>query len=308
METTNFTMVEVGVGSIKKTSIAVRPYFDKQSTNMGLEDYGMSLFDGVTHNEQLACLEANGVIRYITGLNEFSPEIKLLSPEVREARIREIRSSVAELEKELASNIIDPDDKDFWNQVVLLKPNNTEFWNKIEMSCGNEAIYLDPLKPFDRIKLHAIEAGQNLYVYGMLYGVADLNKKINSIAKELGFENLLDIKVGELSSGQKTRVSLGKAIINDPEILFLDEPTASLDPDTADRIRTFFEKFCKTHNTAIILASHNMEEVTRLCDSVIMMSNGKITDQGSPESLLKKYGKKKLEDVFLKIARSKDNL
>ena len=149
---------------------------------------------------------------------------------------------------------------------------------------------------------------QNLYVYGMLYGVADLNKKINSIAKELGFENLLDIKVGELSSGQKTRVSLGKAIINDPEILFLDEPTASLDPDTADRIRTFFEKFCKTHNTAIILASHNMEEVTRLCDSVIMMSNGKITDQGSPESLLKKYGKKKLEDVFLKIARSKDNL
>ena len=159
METTNFTMVEVGVGSIKKTSIAVRPYFDKQSTNMGLEDYGMSLFDGVTHNEQLACLEANGVIRYITGLNEFSPEIKLLSLEAKEARIREIRSSVAELEKDLASNIIDPDDKDFWNKVVLLKPNNTEFWNKIEMSCGNEAIYLDPLKPFDRIKLHAIEAG-----------------------------------------------------------------------------------------------------------------------------------------------------
>jgi hypothetical protein len=159
METTNFTMVEVGVGSIKKTSIAVRPYFDKQSTNMGLEDYGMSLFDGVTHNEQLACLEANGVIRYITGLNEFSPEIKLFDLEAKEARIREIRSSVAELEKELASNIIDPDDKDFWNKVKLLKPNNTEFWNKIEMSCGNEAIYLDPLKPFDRIKLHAIEAG-----------------------------------------------------------------------------------------------------------------------------------------------------
>ena len=159
METTNFTMVEVGVGSIKKTSIAVRPYFDKQSTNMGLEDYGMSLFDGVTHNEQLACLEANGVIRYITGLNEFSPEIKLLDLETKDARIREIRNSVAELERELASNIIDPDDKDFWNKVILLKPNNTEFWNKIEMSCGNEAIYLDPLKPFDRIKLHAIEAG-----------------------------------------------------------------------------------------------------------------------------------------------------
>lgn len=148
---------------------------------------------------------------------------------------------------------------------------------------------------------------QNLFVYGMLYGVANINKKIKSIAKELGFENLLDIKVGELSSGQKTRVSLGKAIINDPEILFLDEPTASLDPDTADRIRTFFENFCKKHKTAIILASHNMEEVTRLCDSVIMMKNGEITDQGSPSSLLKKYGKKKLEDVFLKIARGEGN-
>lgn len=148
---------------------------------------------------------------------------------------------------------------------------------------------------------------QNLFVYGMLYGVANINKKIKSIAKELGFENLLDIKVGELSSGQKTRVSLGKAIINDPEILFLDEPTASLDPDTADRIRTFFENFCKKHNTSIILASHNMEEVTRLCDSVIMMKNGEITDQGSPSSLLKKYGKKKLEDVFLKIARGEGN-
>jgi ABC-2 type transport system ATP-binding protein len=148
---------------------------------------------------------------------------------------------------------------------------------------------------------------QNLFVYGMLYGVSDINKKIKSIAMELGFENLLDIKAGELSSGQKTRVSLGKAIINDPEILFLDEPTASLDPDTADRIRTFFENFCKKHNTAIILASHNMEEVTRLCDSVIMMKNGEITDQGSPSSLLKKYGKKKLEDVFLKIARGEGN-
>ncbi|MFM8422369.1 MAG: ABC transporter ATP-binding protein [Candidatus Fonsibacter sp.] len=148
---------------------------------------------------------------------------------------------------------------------------------------------------------------QNLFVYGMLYGVANINKKIKSIAKELGFENLLDIKVGELSSGQKTRVSLGKAIINDPEILFLDEPTASLDPDTADRMRTFFENFCKKHKTAIILASHNMEEVTRLCESVIMMKNGEITDQGSPSSLLKKYGKKKLEDVFLKIARGEGN-
>jgi len=152
-------MVEVGVGSIKKTSIAVRPYFDKQAENMGLEGYGMSLYDGVTHNEQLACLENNGVIRYITGLNEFAPEIKLLSTEDREARIKEIRFSIAELERELAANILDVDDKDFWNKVKLLKPDNKEFWNKISMACGNEPVYLDPVKPFDRIKLHAIESG-----------------------------------------------------------------------------------------------------------------------------------------------------
>jgi hypothetical protein len=155
----NFTMVEVGVGSIKKTSIAVRPYFDKQAENMGLEGYGMSLYDGVTHNEQLACLENNGVIRYVTGLNEFAPEIKLLSISDREARIKEIRFSIAELERELAANILDVDDKDFWNKVKLLKPDNKEFWNKINMACGNEPVYLDPVKPFDRIKLHAIESG-----------------------------------------------------------------------------------------------------------------------------------------------------
>jgi len=152
-------MVEVGVGSIKKTSIAVRPYFDKQAENMGLEGYGMSLYDGVTHNEQLACLENNGVIRYVTGLNEFAPEIKLLSISDREARIKEIRFSIAELERELAANILDVDDKDFWNKVKLLKPDNKEFWNKINMACGNEPVYLDPVKPFDRIKLHAIESG-----------------------------------------------------------------------------------------------------------------------------------------------------
>ena len=159
METTNFTKVEVEVGSIKKTAIAVRPYFDKKATNMGLEDYGMSLYDGVTHTEQLACLENNGVVRYITGLNEFAPEIKLLQLEEREARVREIRISVTELEKELAANVIDPEDKDFWNKVTLLQPNNKEFWNKIDISCGNDPLYLDPSKPFDRIKLHAIEAG-----------------------------------------------------------------------------------------------------------------------------------------------------
>lgn len=155
----NFTMVETGKGTVKQTSIAIRPFFDSTASNMGLEEYGISLFDGVTHNEQLACLENNGVVRYITGLNEFAPEIKLLNPEDREARVREIRSAVIELEKELAANVIEIDDPQFWNKVKLLKPDNSEFWNKISISCSNDPLYLDPKDPYDRIKLHAIEAG-----------------------------------------------------------------------------------------------------------------------------------------------------
>ena len=155
----NFTMVETGKGSVKKTAIAVRPYFDNSASNMGLEDYGMSLFDGVTHNEQLACLDNNGVVRYVTGLNEFAPEIKLLPIAEKEARVREIRIAVAELEQELAANVIDVEDKEFWAKVTLLKPNNSEFWNRIFISCGNEPLFLDPKDPYDRIKLYAIEAG-----------------------------------------------------------------------------------------------------------------------------------------------------
>ena len=156
---TNFTMVETGKGSMKKTAITVRPFFDSRTSNMGLEDYNMTLFDGVTHTEQIACLENNGVTRYITGLNEYAPEIKLLNSEDRDSRVKEIRNAVAELEKELAANVIDPEDVDFWNKVKLLKPDNTDFWNKITLSCGNEPQYLNPADPFDRIKLHGIEAG-----------------------------------------------------------------------------------------------------------------------------------------------------
>ena len=155
----NFTMVETGKGSVRKTAIAIRPFFDSRTSNMGLEEYGMTLFDGVTHNEQLSCLEVNGVIRYITGLNEFSPEINHLPKDEKEARIKQIRTAVAELEKELAANYIEIDDNQFWNKVKLLKPDNAEFWNKIYISCGNEPVYLDPKDPFDRIKLYAIEAG-----------------------------------------------------------------------------------------------------------------------------------------------------
>ena len=155
----NFTMVETGKGAIKQTAIAVRPYFDSSSSNMGLEDYGMSLFDGVQHHEQVACLENNGVVRYLTGLNEFAPDIKLLNAEDREARVKKIRNAVAELEKELAANVLDVDDVQFWNNVKLLKPDNHEFWNRISIACGNEPVFLDPKDPYDRIKLFAIEAG-----------------------------------------------------------------------------------------------------------------------------------------------------
>ncbi len=155
----NFTMVETGNGTVKQTAIAVRPFFDASASNMGLEDYGMSLFDGVKHHEQLACLENNGVVRYLTGLNEFAPEIKLLNAEDREARVREIRNAVAELEKELAANVLEVEDPQFWNKVKLLKPDNGDFWNRITIACGNEPLFLDPRDPYDRIKLFAIEAG-----------------------------------------------------------------------------------------------------------------------------------------------------
>jgi hypothetical protein len=154
---TQFTMVETT--SRKKTKLAVKPFVNSDESNMGLETYGLSLYDGVRHQEQLACLENNGVVRYLTGLNEFAPEIRLLSDEDREAKVKQIRTIIADLEKELAANIIDPDDKDFWNKVKLLKPDNAEFWNKIEIKCGNEPLFLDVNNPFDRIKLYAIEAG-----------------------------------------------------------------------------------------------------------------------------------------------------
>lgn len=155
----NFTMVETGRGTVKKTPIAVRPFFDGNASNMGLEDYGMSLFDGVMHHEQLACLENNGVVRYLTGLNEFAPDIKLLNDNDREARVKEIRTAIIELEKELAANVLDIEDPQFWNKVKLLKPDNADFWNRISIVCGNEPVFLDPKDPYDRIKLHGIEAG-----------------------------------------------------------------------------------------------------------------------------------------------------
>jgi len=144
----------------KSHAIAIRPFFDQQKDNMGLEKYKMTLFEGVWHHEALTCLERNGITRYITGLNEFAPEVKMLSPELKKAKIKEIREAVSELEKELAANVIDPEDKDFWTKVEVLRPDNNKFWDKISLKCGNDPLYLDPVKdPFDLIKLYAIEAG-----------------------------------------------------------------------------------------------------------------------------------------------------
>mgnify|MGYP006134850541 CR=1 FL=1 len=149
---------------------------------------------------------------------------------------------------------------------------------------------------------------QNLIVYGKLYSVKDLNVKIEHLAIKLRLENLLNKITGELSSGQKNRVSLAKALINDPSVLLLDEPTASLDPETGDFIRTFLENYRKEKKISVLLASHNMDEVKRLCSSILMMKEGTIIDQGSPEELIIKHGRKNLEEVFLKLARSNHEL
>ena len=149
---------------------------------------------------------------------------------------------------------------------------------------------------------------QNLEVYGRLYGVKNLEKKINEISKELDIKNFLEKKTGELSSGQKNRVTLAKSLINDPEILFLDEPTASLDPDIGDYVRGYIESYKSKNKITILLASHNMTEVERLCDSIIMMKNGKIIDEGTCEEIIKKHGRKNLEETFLKLARSNDEI
>ena len=139
---------------------------------------------------------------------------------------------------------------------------------------------------------------QNLEVYGRLYGVKNLKTKINEISKELDIKNFLEKKTGELSSGQKNRVTLAKSLINDPEILFLDEPTASLDPDIGDYVRSYIESYKSKNKITILLASHNMAEVERLCDSIIMMKNGKIIDEGTCETIIKKHGRNNLEETF----------
>ena len=147
---------------------------------------------------------------------------------------------------------------------------------------------------------------QNLEIYGRLYGIKNLNERINEISGDLDIKNFFERKTGELSSGQKNRVSLAKSLINKPEILLLDEPTASLDPDIGDFIRSYIQHYKLKNKVTILLASHNMSEVERLCDSIIMMRKGKIVDSGTCKDLIKKHGRNNLEETFLKLARSKD--
>ena len=147
---------------------------------------------------------------------------------------------------------------------------------------------------------------QNLTVYGKLYNINNLNDRIDYLSNKLRLNNLLDKITGELSSGQKNRASLAKALINEPTVLLLDEPTASLDPETGDFIRTFLENYKKEKKIAVLLASHNMDEVKRLCGSVLMMNGGNIIDRGTPDDLIKKHGRKDLEEVFLELVRTKN--
>ena len=149
---------------------------------------------------------------------------------------------------------------------------------------------------------------ENLEIYGRLYGVKDLANRIQEISSDLNLGFFLNKKTGELSSGQKNRVSLAKSLINNPRILFLDEPTASLDPDIGDFVRKYIEEYKSKNKISILLASHNMKEVERLCDQVIMMKEGKIVDRGTCQSLIDKHGRNNLEDTFLKLARNKNEL
>ena len=147
---------------------------------------------------------------------------------------------------------------------------------------------------------------QNLEIYGRLYGITNLKQRIREISSDLNITNFFERRTGELSSGQKNRVSLAKSLINKPEILLLDEPTASLDPDIGDFIRSYIQEYKSKNKVTILLASHNMNEVERLCDSVIMMRQGKIVDSGTCKDLIKKHGRNNLEETFLKLARSEN--
>ena len=190
----------------------------------------------------------------------------------------------------------------------LLKPTSGKVLiNEIEIEKNrvNLLNYLNFISPYIELP-KKLTVKQNLEIYGRLYDVKNLIQKIDYLTEKLRLNEIINKITGELSSGQKNRVSLAKSIINDPMVLLLDEPTASLDPETGDFVRSFLEDYQKENQTSILLASHNMNEVERLCSSVLMMNNGSIIDQGNPDKLIKKHGRKNMEEVFLKLTREKN--
>ena len=211
----------------------------------------------------------------------------------------------------------------------LLGPNGCGKTTSIGMMLGlitpsSGDIFVDEirLEPKNRIKLLSkmnfaspyielpkkLTVKQNLEIYARLYSVRNISDRISEMVEDLSLENFLNKKTGELSSGQKNRVSLAKSLINKPRLLFLDEPTASLDPDIGDFVREYLEKYKNNNELTMLLASHNMKEVERLCDSVVMMKKGEIVDKGTCNEIVIKHGRRNLEDTFLKIARSNNAL
>ena len=190
----------------------------------------------------------------------------------------------------------------------LLKPTSGEILINGQKLEGNRIEILEQINfisPYIELP-KKLTVKQNLTVYGKLYKINNINERIEFLSEKLRLEGLLNSITGELSSGQKNRVSLAKALINEPKVLLLDEPTASLDPEVGDFVRSFLEDYKKEKKISILLASHNMNEVTRLCKSILMMKDGIIIDEGNPEELTNKHGRKNLEEVFLKLSRSKN--
>ena len=188
----------------------------------------------------------------------------------------------------------------------LLKPSNGEILidgKKIEENRIETLEKINFISPYIELP-KKLTVKQNLIVYCKLYNVSNIKNRIEYLVEKLRLKDLLNRVTGELSSGQKNRVSLAKALINDPTVLFLDEPTASLDPEIGDFVRSFLESYKKEKKISILLASHNMSEVTRLCKTVLMMKDGIIIDKGDPKDLIEKHGRKNLEEVFLKLSRS----
>ena len=189
----------------------------------------------------------------------------------------------------------------------LLKPSKGKVLingKEIEKQREDLLNYLNFISPYIELP-KKLTVRQNLEVYARLYDVKNLKTKIEYISEKLRLNEIIDKITGELSSGQKNRVSLAKSIINDPTVLLLDEPTASLDPETGDFIRSFLENYQKEKKTSILIASHNMTEVERLCTFTIMMNKGNIIDKGKPQELIKKHNRKNMEEVFLKLTREK---